>query len=81
MKILDKYIQKQLFSTIAVVSVCLLGLDLFFYFINEVRFIGKGDYNLSNALYYILLTIDAISFLEYLEILLLIFLIDECKYD
>lgn len=57
MKILDRYIAKQLLSMIAIVTLGLLGLDLFFYFINEIRFVGRGDYTLLSAILFILMTI------------------------
>lgn len=57
MKILDRYIGKQVIVTILIVTVALLGVDVFFYFVNELRVVGKGDYTLSIALYYMLLTI------------------------
>lgn len=57
MTILDRYIGKQLIATILVVIVALLGVDVFFYLVNELRHVGKGDYRLSTALIFILLTI------------------------
>jgi len=57
MNILDRYIGKQITVAILLVIFALLGVDLFFYFVNELRFIGKGDYKLTTALAFIALTI------------------------
>ncbi len=57
MKILDRYIGMQVILTITVVTVALLGVDVFFYFVNELRSVGKGDYTIGVALTYILLII------------------------
>lgn len=57
MNIIDRYIAKQLIATILVVIVALLGIDVFFYLVNELRYVGKGDYKLTTALLFILLTI------------------------
>lgn len=57
MKILDRYIGKQVIITILFVTFALLGVDVFFYLVNEIRFVGKGDYNYYEALVFVLLTI------------------------
>lgn len=57
MKILDRYIGTQVIITIAIVTFALLGVDIFFYFVNELRSVGKGDYTLMVAISYILLII------------------------
>lgn len=57
MKILDRYIARQVIFIILLVTIALLGVDLFFYFVNELRFVGKGDYNLQAALFFVILTI------------------------
>lgn len=57
MSILDRYIGKQLILTILVIMVALLGVDLFFYLVNELRHVGKGDYTLTKSLIFIALTI------------------------
>ncbi len=57
MNILDKYIGKQVIITIALVTFALLGVDVFFYLVNELRFVGKGDYTVISALQFVLLTI------------------------
>ena len=57
MNILDRYIGKQITVAILLVIFALLGVDLFFYLVNELRFIGKGDYKLGTDLIFIALTI------------------------
>ncbi len=54
MKILDQYIGKQLISTILLTALALLSVDLFFYLMNEFKFIGKGNYNITQALIFII---------------------------
>jgi len=57
MNIIDRYIGKQIMLTIGLVAFALLGVDVFFYLVNELRFVGKGDYTFAAALLFILLTI------------------------
>lgn len=57
MKIIERYIGSQLIGMVLLVALALLGLDLFFYLINELRFVGTGDYGLSQALVFVALTI------------------------
>lgn len=55
-KILDNYIAKQVISTILIVALALLGLDLFFTLVHELKVVGRGQYTLSRALIYLLLS-------------------------
>lgn len=57
MSILDRYIGKQIILAVCIVTFALLGVDVFFYLVNELRFVGRGDYNIWTALLFILLTI------------------------
>lgn len=57
MNILDRYLGKQIILHILVVVLALLSVDLFFYLVNELRFVGKGDYTLLSALAFVALTI------------------------
>lgn len=57
MNILDRYIGKQIITAILLVIFALLGVDVFFYLVNEMRFIGRGDYTFVKALIFIGLTI------------------------
>lgn len=57
MKILERYIIKNVIATTLIVMVALLGVDLFFYTVNEIRYIGKGLYTLDLMLLFLLLKI------------------------
>lgn len=57
MSILDKYLAKQVILMIMVVALALLGFDLFFTLVHELKMVGKGQYLLSTALGYLVLTI------------------------
>lgn len=57
MKILDRYIATQLNGMILLVALALLGIDIFFYLITELRFVGKGNYNFFAAICFVVLTI------------------------
>ena len=57
MKIITNYIGWNLLKGILTVAVLLLAIDLLFYFINELRFIGTGNYDLSAACLFVALTI------------------------
>jgi lipopolysaccharide export system permease protein len=57
MKILDRYIGKQIILTILVVAFALLGFDLFFNLVHELKAMGRGQYNLPVVLTFLMLTI------------------------
>lgn len=57
MSILDRYIGKQIAVTIIIMLLALLGVDLFFYLVNELRYVGKGNYDTLAVLYFVVLTI------------------------
>ncbi len=57
MKILDNYIAKQIIITIVIVAFALLGFDLFFKLVDELKIIGKGQYTLTTAFTFLILTI------------------------
>lgn len=57
MNILDKYLAKQVIIMILVVALALLGFDLFFNLVHELKVVGKGQYTLWTALAYLGLTI------------------------
>lgn len=57
MKILDNYIAKQIIITIVIVAFALLGFDLFFKLVDELKIIGRGQYTLTTAFVFLLLTI------------------------
>lgn len=56
MKILDRYIGRQVILGILYIAVALWGLDLFFNLVNELRFSGKGDYTVSKVFLYLFLS-------------------------
>lgn len=56
MNLLDKYLAKQIISIILLVAVALLGIDLFFNLVNELKLVGRGSYSLFTALNYLFLT-------------------------
>ena len=57
MKIINNYISKQIIIMILIVAVALLGIDLFFCLVNEIKFVGKGNYHLSTAFAFVALII------------------------
>lgn len=57
MKIIDRYIAKTLLSTTLLVMLVLLGIDFFIQFVNEFNDVGKGDYSLLSALFYVFLSL------------------------
>lgn len=57
MRILVNYIGLNVLKGILIVAILLLSVDLFFYFISELRFVGTGNYNLLAACEFVMLTI------------------------
>lgn len=57
MRILVNYIGLNVLKGILIVAILLLSVDLFFYFISELRFVGTGNYNLLSACEFVMLTI------------------------
>jgi len=55
MRILDKYIARTVLSSIGLVTLVLIGLQMFILFVAELDNIGQGDYTLGSAFVYILL--------------------------
>ena len=45
-RVVQKYFFHQLAMGIGIVLLALLGIDIFFYLVNELRYIGKGQYSL-----------------------------------
>lgn len=54
--ILDRYLARNIIGSILLVSVALLSLDLFFTLVNELKLVGRGNYTLSTALYFLALS-------------------------
>lgn len=57
MKLYEKYIAKTLIKTVLLAMIVLLGVDLFFYAVNEFRYLGKGNYTLSILFLFLFLKI------------------------
>ncbi|GJM07484.1 MAG: LPS export ABC transporter permease LptG [marine bacterium B5-7] len=55
MRILSRYLGSTILKTIALVTVMLLGLEMFILFMGEIGDIGNGHYHLLQALHYTLL--------------------------
>ncbi|KTD16617.1 hypothetical protein Ljor_0923 [Legionella jordanis] len=55
MKLLDRYIAKTVLASIALVSLLLIGLQIFILFINELDDMGKGDFGILQTAFYVLL--------------------------
>jgi len=54
--ILDRYIARHVILVILVVALALLGLDIFFSLVNELRALGKGNYTLTTVMSFLALT-------------------------
>jgi len=57
MRVISLYLFKSVLAAILVSLLAILGIDFIFTFLNELRFVGKGDYSLLNAMVYLLLTL------------------------
>lgn len=55
MKLLDRYIAKTIFKAISLVTLMLIGMQLFILFVNQLDDIGKGDYGILQAASYIMM--------------------------
>jgi len=55
MKILQRYIGKTVISAIALVTLMLMGLQLFILFVNQLDDLGKGNYGLLQSAWYVML--------------------------
>ena len=54
MKLLSQYIAKTVFASIALVSLVLLGIQIFILFVNQLGDIGKADYDLTQGILFVL---------------------------
>ena len=57
MKLLDYYIGKTILGTICLITLLLIGLQIFILFVSQLDSLGRGDYNIWRALLYILLKV------------------------
>jgi len=71
MKILDRYIVKTMASYTMVVMLIWLGIYAFFNFIDEIKLIGRADYTIFSAGYYVLLDLLAVMYSHYTFVILL----------
>ncbi len=56
MRIINRYISKQLIKAILVVSLAIAGFDYFFNLVQELKLLGRGQYDLMDAIIYLSLT-------------------------
>ena len=57
MKILTRYLSHEIYSSLALVFSALLMLFAFFDLLGELNDLGRGNYNLSHVMLYVLLTV------------------------
>lgn len=57
MNLLDRYIAKNVLAAIALVTLMLAGLQVFILFVNQLDDLGRGDYNILSAAFYVLLQV------------------------
>jgi len=62
MVILDRYIMRAVISSVLLVMLILLALFAFAAFVNELTYIGKGDYGVLLALLYVGLTLPGLAY-------------------
>jgi lipopolysaccharide export system permease protein len=55
MKLLDRYIAKTVLSSIGLVTLLLLGLQIFILFVDQLGDLGKADYGIVQAAFFVLL--------------------------
>lgn len=62
MGILDRYIMRTVIGSVLLVMLILLALFSFAAFVNELSYIGKGDYSAMLALFYVGLTLPRLAY-------------------
>jgi len=62
MGILDRYIMRTVIGSVLLVMLILLALFSFAAFVNELTYIGKGDYGVLLALFYVGLTLPGLAY-------------------
>ncbi|HED40160.1 MAG TPA: LPS export ABC transporter permease LptG [Chromatiales bacterium] len=62
MVILDRYIMRAVIGSVLLVMLILLALFSFAAFVNELTYIGKGDYGVVLALFYVGLTLPGLAY-------------------
>ena len=71
MNILEKYFASEILRSVLFVLLAFVTLLAFFDIVNEVKIVGQGNYNLSNALYFVMLSIPGYIY-EYMPLSALI---------
>ena len=59
MRIIDRYIMRQVLLSVSMAALALAGFDYFFNLVQELKVIGKGQYHLAEAFSYLLLTMPS----------------------
>ena len=54
MTLIDRYITKSVYSSIGMITLVLMGLQLFILFIGQMNDIGRGDYSMMETLIFVL---------------------------
>ncbi len=57
MKLLDRYIAKTVLAAIALVTLMLAGLQIFILFVNQLDDLGRGEFNILQAGFFVLLQV------------------------
>jgi lipopolysaccharide export system permease protein len=57
MKILDRYIAKTVLTSIGLVALMLLGLQIFILFVDQLSDLGRADYGIMQAAFFVLLQV------------------------
>ncbi|CDZ76980.1 Lipopolysaccharide export system permease protein LptG [Legionella massiliensis] len=57
MKLLDRYIAKTVFAAIGLVTLMLIGLQIFILFVNQLDDLGKADFNIVQAAFFVFLQV------------------------
>lgn len=60
--ILDRYIMRTVIGSVSLVMLILLALFAFAAFVNELTYMGKGEYGVLQALVYVALTLPALAY-------------------
>lgn len=57
MNLIDRYLAKTILASIGLITLMLAGLQLFILFVNQLAEIGRGDYHVMHAAFFVLLQI------------------------
>jgi len=62
MQILDRYIGRHIIISVLIVLVVLLALFTFFQFLEEIKFVGKGRYDMGKAFMFVAMTLPTLAY-------------------